>query len=119
VRRQSRILGSAYPSKSDNSLYTAAYFSSIACYFLRAAFNSAAADTRSKSTADSTATNSVSNSGAVTFAVTGGNSVPPPGADLTGTLRLEPGGGLVLADLYLGAPSGSTPPRACGHRFGG
>jgi hypothetical protein len=39
VRRQSRILGSAYPSKSDNSLYTAAYFSSIACYFLRAAFN--------------------------------------------------------------------------------
>ena len=57
--------------------------------------------------------------GAVTFAVTGGNSVPPPGADLTGTLRIEPGGALVLADLYLGAPSGSTPPRACGHRFGG
>lgn len=57
--------------------------------------------------------------GAVTFTVTGGNSVPPPGADLTGTLRFEPSGALVLADLYLGAPSGSTPPRACGHRFGG
>jgi len=57
--------------------------------------------------------------GAVTFTVTGGNSVPPPGADLTGTLRIEPGVGLVLSDLYLGAPSGSTPPRACGHRFGG
>ena len=58
-------------------------------------------------------------SGAVNFTVTGGNSVPPPGTDLSGTLRLEPGGALVLADLYLGAPSGSTPPRACGHRFGG
>jgi hypothetical protein len=58
-------------------------------------------------------------SGAVTFTVTGGNSVPPPGADLSGTLRIEPGVGLVLSDLYLGAPSGSTPPHACGHRFGG
>jgi hypothetical protein len=57
--------------------------------------------------------------GAVTFTVTGGNSVPPPGADLTGTLRIEPGVGLVLADLYLGAPDGSSPPKACGHRFGG
>jgi hypothetical protein len=57
--------------------------------------------------------------GAVTFTVTGGNSVPAPGADLTGTLRIEPGVGLVLADLYLGAPDGSSPPKACGHRFGG
>jgi hypothetical protein len=57
--------------------------------------------------------------GAVTFTVTGGNSVPPPGADLTGTLRIEPGVGLVLSDLYLGAPSNAKPPRACGHRFGG
>lgn len=57
--------------------------------------------------------------GAVTFTVTGGNHEPGKEADLSGTLRLEPGSGLVLSDLYLGAPSGSTPPRACGHRFGG
>jgi len=57
--------------------------------------------------------------GAVTFTVTGGNQVPGKEADLNGTLQVEPTGGLVLSDLYLGAPSGSTPPRACGHRFGG
>lgn len=58
-------------------------------------------------------------SGAVTFTITGGNHDPGKEADLSGTLRVEPNGGLVLTDLYLGAPSGSTPPRACGHRFGG
>ena len=58
-------------------------------------------------------------SGAVAFTVTGGNAVPPEDADLTGSLKLVPGEGLVISDLYFGAPHGSSPPPACGHRFGG
>jgi len=56
---------------------------------------------------------------AIRLTVDGGNFVPK-GLDLAGTIDFPASGGIVLRDLYLGAPSdAATLPAACGHRLGG
>lgn len=54
--------------------------------------------------------------GALTIEATGGNYVPDD-IDGTGTFEIDDQGRLLLHDMWLGSPQGSTQPAACGHRF--
>lgn len=60
-------------------------------------------------------TESCPGTGTFSLSPEGGNYVPAD-VDGTGTFSIDDEA-LVLADLWLGTPSGDEPTEACGHRF--
>jgi hypothetical protein len=56
--------------------------------------------------------------GTLELTVTGGNTIPAD-VDGEGQFVLDPAGGLLLIDLWLGTPSSEDGTANCGHRFGG